>query len=109
MNTTQQLTEKEAWLKLAEIYTGTRNVDNRFALQSPTNPDKSFHFGGVCCGILGLGKFNFIDEKTQETMLDKMDDYGDKQSPRVGIYFWPNNSEGDKQRVQFCLDRANEL
>jgi hypothetical protein len=102
------LTEKEAWLKIAEIYTGPRNEEGKFTLQSPTNPNDLFEFNGVCCGIFGLNEVNFITKETLDIMLDKMEVYG-QNVVRCGLYFWPINEEGDKQRIKFCLERAAEL
>jgi hypothetical protein len=96
------LTEKEAWLKIAEWFKKDR-TDNQFIIIEDLEE--------ACCGICKattiLCRNNFISEQMWRDMRAKITYVKPKYT--IGGYYWPENSTGDKQRIKFCLERAAEL
>lgn len=103
------LTEKEAWLKIAEWFeTGQRDVREANCLvvyvDMPEEPRSKVCLTGMCFAARQLLMSNFIDD----TVYNKLVDTIDFHNPRGG-YLFEENAEGDKQRVQFCKEQAAKL
>lgn len=115
MSTEQQyLTEKEAWLKIAEwfkiINRKTLKVESVNAPPHPRFlPEITYRWcDGMCVCIDELLKHNYIDLTTKDVMLYKIKLIKPSRKAER-FYKWSFTKAGDKQRVQFCIDRANEL
>jgi hypothetical protein len=94
------LTEKEAWLKIAEWFKQDRYNRGIFM------PNKRYYTGdGICLCIEILDENRLLHDDVTQSMHSKI------EFERKGFvsYVWPLTPEGDKQRVQFCIDRAKEL
>lgn len=96
------LTEKEAWLKIAEWFKQER-VTAYDSLLIKTDAE---YCSGLCKAVSVLYRANLIDYFLWQIMTRKI------KLVKVWTcsgYYWPENAEGDKERVKFCLERAAEL
>jgi hypothetical protein len=97
MNTTQ-LTEKEAWLKIAE----------HFKKWPMEKFDENYYI--ICDGIcICVERLHWTKQISSEVFISMNDKIPNRKRYRSG-YVWKYKSKRSNQaRVKFCLERASEL
>jgi hypothetical protein len=99
------LTEKDAWITLAGIWSKATPHDRCPYHCAPLNGDWVM---GVCGTISVLLSCNMIDVPTWETMRKKLRKYGN-DNEIMGGFYWPHDAEGARQRSLFCSQQAEAL
>ncbi len=95
------MTEKEAWLLLAEA------CEKHVASPFRTDGTRCFVIdretcGGLCSGIYFVG----VAVETIASMKHKLVKYGPPTLSTIGGYQWPRTPEGMAQRAEFCRRMA---
>jgi len=91
------MTEREAWLKLAEWCDITHFGEP--ALFGPLTRRHS----GVCMAVSDLWITRRISDGTRDRMRERLDDLPDLKD---SAYKWPHTPEGHAQRAAFCREQA---
>jgi hypothetical protein len=90
MSRTTQLTEWQAWVALAMMWSDEEDVD---------------HEGGICdCISEDLAWGGYISEETRDKMHDRMIKHKPR-SAEIGLFWWPPH-ENHKERSNFCWKMA---
>jgi hypothetical protein len=107
---TIMLTEKEAWLKIANFFKYCRST----YITYNDAEEKGYGFRshksrviGICDYLSILKINNIISDIIRTDMLVKIQKHPEYKG-RFD-YIWPATKEGHKQRIKFCLERAAEL
>jgi hypothetical protein len=88
------LTEKEAWLKLAEW----RRQPKGSVVLGKDFPNTS----GLCYDIACLFAADEISGATEDAMFERLDEFeSSSERKHFGFYYWPRTDEGDEQRIAF--------
>jgi hypothetical protein len=93
-----RMAEREAWLELAERWKKVELCPCGFCQNAVV--DQKWWLTGLCATV----SYYVKDPDIRDSMLDKID----AVNPNGG-YLWAQTPEGAKQRIKFCLERANEL
>ena len=111
------LTEREAWLKLAEWCEHRYECLDLCDPHARFGPDRLGNFSGLCraidamhdCGSIDASMRNDMRSDLREAVLDAYDLYADCVPAYVAAgYAWPRTSEGIEQRRHFCLRQAEK-
>lgn len=94
------LTQKEAWLFLAELWSNAREVCTVWCVDVA-----GYRNLGICPCITDLERDNRISYTTRTRMMNKI--LKDWKPTKHSSYRWPLNKEGARQRSLFCLEQAN--
>lgn len=98
------LTEKEAWLEMAKLWEDA--VPCSCGCETWRVEADEDSAGGLCDTLSWLQRADVIAAETYYIMNTKLKDYGRRI---LGAYYWPQNAEGAKARVEFCKTQAENL
>lgn len=98
------LTEKEAWLFLADAWASPQvdDVGKCFVKLK----DTLYH--GLCGCFLELNLMGHIDQYTRSLMFNKIEAYRREQN-LWRMFLWHTDEDGAAQRVEFCKTQAEKL
>jgi len=91
-NIITELTEKEAWLRIAEDYRRSYDVyENKFTIS------------GICLFLDMLSTSDLLSYETRRVMINRLYDYMRNNNYDVDDYIWPVSRDGNHE---FRLHRA---
>ena len=88
------MTEKEAWLKIARMFTSGN-------LPLVIDARRTFRVDGICRGTLYLRKRGFIDRQ-REMEMDHHLEWRFRPPDTPGGYYWPRNQDHHGERATAC-------
>jgi hypothetical protein len=99
----RQMTEKEAWLYLADVWSEPKQCDDGTWRCRNYTP-------GLCVSIGYLDDQAIISVETLYSMGAKIREYRAQLADvHWSAYLWPRTEEGAKQRAEFCKTQAEKL
>lgn len=102
MSSDKQLTEKEAWLYLAELFDKPK-IDYLGGYYITIGFRYSY---GLCACIANLETYNHIVKDVRHAMQERL--YNFMGNIDTYLYLYPLNYEGTKQRAALCRKFAEE-
>ena len=103
MKTTKQLTLKETWLKLAEMWENPILIDGDAFVKTDEGHDLS---SGLCGTLYYLRSTNKISKDVYDQIGKTIDEHLYSINHPYGPWGWPRTLEGAKMRVNFCREQA---
>lgn len=114
-NSSNFLTEREAWLKLAEwcadvrhaglVFDNTDEGVDEYADEYVFGPNNTY---GLCLNIDWLYNSGAISAATKGSMLDKIE-LKLCAGPEGGTFLWGFTKQDHERRREYCLAEANKL
>jgi hypothetical protein len=100
------LTEREAWLKIAEWFSQERVYVTTSGPEIFVIEAEGEYVSGLCKATSVLYGLHYIDSWLWDKMRAKIKK--NRLPMSMCGYYWPENAEGDKQRVAFCKEQAEK-
>ncbi len=108
----RRVTEREAWLILANAWDNSFQVDNDDKLSWRSagiwGGYTVYSAYGLCYQIAGLLSLGAISARIEKSMLAKFEDLPSVDSDGCG-YKWQTTKNGARQRARFCREQAERL
>jgi len=105
------LTEKEAWLKLAEFWSKDGKMDREYCTYQ-VQIASDYEASGLCPSCDILYTVSLIDMTTYKAMMSKITLERESHVGGYGfnnLWIWPVTKEGAPMRVAFCRAMAEAI
>jgi hypothetical protein len=101
---TGQMTEREAWLYLARLWSEAQECPCGCKLIVVV-PLGEILSSGLCSAISAMCHVNLISGEVKREMRQKVDNVNKMYT---GAYYWPQDLEGAKARAEFCKTQGEQ-